>query len=66
MKADTLPPSACVEDRRADKPIRKPQGMTLAEMLVWAENKRRLYKPKPESTLARDAGIDDIGKDQNG
>lgn len=66
MKTTDLPQSECVEDRRADKPTRKPQGKTLAEWLAWAEEKKRRYKPSPESTLARDAGVDDIGKKPNG
>lgn len=68
MKTGNLPPpSECVEDRRADKPTRKPQLKTLAEWLAWAEDKRRFYKPAPESKLAKDAGVDDIdGKKPNG
>lgn len=60
MKADKLPPSECVEDRRNEKKPIKPQGMTFVEALAWAEEKKRRYKSAPESTLARDAGVDDI------
>ena len=61
MKTDALPESANIDDRRADGP--KLTGpMTLAEMAALAK-KRGVVAPleeKPESGLAKAAGIEDI------
>lgn len=61
MKTADLPESSNVDDRRGESP--KLAGpMTLAEMAVLAK-KRGVVAPieeKPESELAKAAGIEDI------
>lgn len=61
MKTSNLPLSENVEDRRGEKPSRKPR-FTLAQLV--ARGLAVAFKTIAGSRIAKDAGVDDIGKNK--
>lgn len=57
MRTEGLPESTNVEDRRGEKP-----ATTLAEMAKLKRLPTDMSPPDPTSQLAKDLGVDDIGR----